>query len=172
MSNMFNIEAIKSAQSGFRTSLGNPQKSLAHAAFLINACAALEGRNTMPIVRMIQQAKERGRDNEAGAVWKLFTQVFEGAKRSTDKNKNSVIKISGITPDMEAMEAINALVEAGKTINSKEVKALYNSAVVKRDFDPKGWAERFVKAHSKTEVAEQQAKLKAQLAALDQASKA
>lgn len=171
MSNMFNAEAIKSAQAGFRNSLGSPVKSLAHAAFLINACAALDDRNTTPIVRMISQAKERGRDNEAGAVWKLFTQVFEGAKRSKDKNGNPTIKISGITPDMQAMEQINHLVGLGKSINSKEVKALYNSAVVKREFDPKGWAERYVKAHSKAEIAEQQAKLKAQLAALEQAAK-
>lgn len=172
MSNMFNAEAIKSAQAGFRNSLGSPVKSLAHAAFLINACAALDDRNTTPIVRMISQAKERGRDNEAGAVWKLFTQVFEGAKRSKDKNGNPTIKISGITPNDLAMEAINVLVSEGKSINSKEVKALYNSAVVKREKDHVKWATNFVKSHKDQEVIDKKAELRAQLAALEAAEKA
>lgn len=171
-SNMYNNDAIKAAQDGFRNSLGNPQKSLAHAAFLIEACAKLEGRNTMPIVRMIKQAKDKGRDAEAGMVWKLFNHVFDGAKRTKDKQGNVVIKIAGIQPNADNMDAIAKLVVAEKSINSKDVKALFNATAVKRAFDPKGWAERYVKGHNAQEVIDHKAELKLRLAALEAAEKA
>lgn len=115
-SNRFNTAALDQACQGFARNLGNGALALQHAVFIFEASAG-DG-NTMKIARMVKDAKAKGDAVAASSILYMMGKVWPGFKRGKDKNDNTVFKVAGIKPDMEAVTKLLELVEKKTSIRS------------------------------------------------------
>lgn len=148
-SNRFNTEALDQACQGFARNLGNGRLALHHAVFLFEASAG-DG-NTMKIARMVKDAKAKGDAVAASSILYMMGKVWPGFKRGKDKNDNTVFKVAGIKPDMDAVKTLTKLVDAKTSIRSMTTirKAFPQEA---KSYVLKSSAEAFVKKADKENV--------------------
>lgn len=153
------IEAIEDK---FVSSLGAGKSAARHLLALVEA--VVSSRDTTIISRAAYRAEGKG-DKQAAGILKFVTgQVFPGAKYSAPKEGAPKITIKGITADTAAVDRFRKAVEKNLSIRHSAFREAIKAETdtVEKEFDPKAWAERTIKAKGKDNLEAMIAALQAQ----------
>lgn len=146
-----NANDVKAIETAFYKALGNGKLAATHMASLVESVTI--GRDSTIVAKAIARAKDKGDDKAASVLGLAMRQVFPKMKL-TNKNGVYSIKISGIDPDMKALERIKGAAQKGLSIRgatfAKAIKG--DPAKEEKKFVPAEWADRASKGKTKSEL--------------------